>query len=130
MLGSHRSERLREDIDKVLGLSAAFLVHMVQATDADLARCAEAGVPLVLCPRSNAFFGLTPDIPRLLRAGVELHLGTDNAMINTPSMLREMEFAYRIGRLKGGVSAKAIFELALRARRLVESKASRAIGVV
>ena len=129
MFAIHCSERIREDIDKVLDLSPAFLVHMVQATDADLARCAEAGVPIVLCPRSNAFFGMTPDIPRLLRAGVELHLGTDNAMINTPSMLREMEFAYRIGRLKGGVSAKAIFEMALRARRLEDPKASVGIRV-
>jgi len=50
-------------------------------------------------------------------------------MINTPSMLREMEFAYRIGRLKGGVSAKAIFEMALRARRLEDPKASVGIRV-
>jgi len=129
MFAIHCSERIREEIDEVLDLSPAFLVHMIQATDADLARCADADVPIVLCPRSNAFFGMTPDIPRLLGAGVELHLGTDNAMINTPSMLREMEFAYRIGRMKGGVSAKAIFEMALRGRRLADPKASFGIRV-
>lgn len=125
----HCSERIREDIDKVLDLSPAFLVHMVQATDADLARVADAGVPVVVCPRSNAFFGLTPDIPRMLRAGVELRLGTDNAMINVPSILREMDFAYRAARMKGEVPARTILEMALRGRRLRDPKAACALRV-
>lgn len=125
----HCSERIREDIDRVLALRPAFLVHMVQATDADLARCSDAGVPVVVCPRSNAFFGMTPDIPRMLRAGVELHLGTDNAMINVPSMLREMEFAYRVARLKGEVPAREIFEMALRGRRLADPKSACGVRV-
>src|SRR5205823_14583806 len=103
MFAVHCSERIREKIDHVLDLRPTFLVHMVHATDADLARCSDAEVPIVVCPRSNAFFGMTPDIPRMLRAGVELHLGTDNAMINVPSMFREMEFAYRVARLNGDV---------------------------
>lgn len=118
----HCSERIREDVDKVLDLHPAFVVHMVQATDADLARCADAGVPIVVCPRSNAFFGMTPDIPRMARAGVELHLGTDNAMINAPYMLREMEFAYRVARLHGGMAAKEIVRMALRGRRNANPK--------
>ncbi len=125
----HCSERVREDIDAVLDLHPAFLVHMVQATDADLVRCADASVPIVVCPRSNAFFGLMPDIPRMLRAGVELWLGTDNAMINVPSMLREIDFAYRIARLKGQVLAREVFEMALRGRRLSEPEATGGIRV-
>jgi len=120
----HCSERIREDIDKVLDLTPAFLIHMMQATDADLIRCADADVPIVVCPRSNAFFGMTPDIPRMVRAGVELRLGTDNAMINVPSMLREIEFAYRVARMKGDVSAREIFAMALRGRRLADPKTS------
>lgn len=125
----HCSERVREDIDEVLDLKPAFLVHMVQATDADLERCADADVPIVVCPRSNAFFGMTPDIPRMLRAGVELRLGTDNAMINGPSMINEIEFAYRIARLKGEVRAKEIVEMALRGRRLCDPESACAVRV-
>ncbi len=125
----HCSERIREDIDRVLDLRPAFLVHMVQATDADLQRTADAGVPIVVCPRSNAFFGLTPDLPRMLRAGVELRLGTDNAMINVPSLLREIEFAYRVGRLRGDIPAREILEMALRGRRLKNPDAACAIRV-
>jgi cytosine/adenosine deaminase-related metal-dependent hydrolase len=119
----HCSERIREDIDAVLDLAPAFLVHMIHATDADLERCADAHVPIVVCPRSNAFFGLAPDLPRMLRAGVELRLGTDNAMINIPSMLREIESAYRVSRMRGEVPAREVFEMALRGRRLLEPDA-------
>ncbi len=125
----HCSERIREDIDKVLDLSPAFLVHMVQATDSDLERVADAGVPVVVCPRSNAFFGLTPDIPRLLRAGLELRLGTDNAMINVPSVLREIDFAYRVSRMTGEVPARTILDMALAGRRLREPQASCTIRI-
>gem|GEM_PF-142796 len=126
---THCSERVREDIDAVLELKPTFLVHMIHATDSDLERCAEARVPVVICPRSNAFFGMTPDVPRLLRAGIEVWLGTDNAMISTPSLLREMEFAYRIARLRGGVPAMEILEMALRGRRFVDPKATTGIRV-
>jgi cytosine/adenosine deaminase-related metal-dependent hydrolase len=125
----HCSERIREDIDAVLDLRPAFLVHMIQATDADLERAADAGVPVVVCPRSNAFFGMTPDLPRMLRAGVELRLGTDNAMINVPSMLREIDFAYRIARMRGDFTAREVFEMALRGRRLLEPNAALGIRV-
>src|SRR5207245_9323158 len=40
----HCSERVREEIDAVLDLKPAFLVHMIHATDADLERCADAHV--------------------------------------------------------------------------------------
>ncbi len=113
---AHCSERVREDIDSVLDLKPAFLVHMLEATDADLERCVDARVPIVVCPRSNVFFGKVPDLPRLLRIGVDVRLGTDNAMVNAPSMLREMEFAYKIGRLKGYVEARDILAMALRGR--------------
>ncbi|OGS48753.1 MAG: hypothetical protein A3K68_03960 [Euryarchaeota archaeon RBG_16_68_13] len=119
ILGLHCSERLRENIDLVLDLKPRFLIHMVQATEADLERCKDASVPIVVCPRSNAFFGMVPDIPRMIRIGVDVWLGTDNAMINNPSMLREMDFAFRVARLRGGVPARTVVEMALRGRKLL-----------
>ncbi len=127
MFAIHCSERIREDVDKVLDLDPAFLVHMNRATDADLERCVDSEVPIVVCPRSNAFFGMTPDLPRMLRLGVELRLGTDNAMINPPSVLQEMDFAYRIARLHGEFPAKEILAMALRGRRLADPDDAGAI---
>ncbi len=62
-------------------------------------------------------------------AGVELRLGTDNAMINVPSMLREIDFAYRIARMRGEVPAREIFEMALRGRRLSDPNAAGGLRV-
>ena len=50
-------------------------------------------------------------------------------MINVPSMLREIEFAYRVARMNGGATARAIFEMALRGRRLADPDRSGAIRV-
>ncbi len=72
---------------------------------------------------------MTPDIPHMIQSGVQLLLGTDNAMINVPSMLREIEFAYRVARMNGGATARAIFEMALRGRRLADPDRSCAIQV-
>jgi cytosine/adenosine deaminase-related metal-dependent hydrolase len=112
----HASERVREDIDLVLDLHPRFLVHMVKADPSDLERVAAAGIPVVVCPRSNLFFGLVPDIPGLLDAGLQVLLGTDNAMVSNPSVLREMETAYKVARLKGGVPAEAVVRMATGAR--------------
>ena len=110
----HASERVREDIDVILHLKPDLLVHLLEATDADLERVADAGVPVAVCPRSNAFFGKLVDLPRLARIGIPFLLGTDNAMVNAPSMLRELDFAWRVARLRGGVEPRILLDAALR----------------
>src|SRR3989454_7724696 len=127
VFATHCSERVREDIDDVLDLKPAFLVHMLEATDADLERTADAGVTVVSCPRSNVFFGKVPDLPRFLRAGLAVHLGTDNAMVNSPSILREMEFAYKVSRLRGGISARDAGTMALRGKNGIRGPADLGI---
>ncbi len=81
MLALHVSERIREDIDYVMSLDPDLVVHMVQATDSDLKRCADEDVPISVCPSSNLYFGMTPPVARMLDAGADVCLGTDNAML-------------------------------------------------
>jgi cytosine/adenosine deaminase-related metal-dependent hydrolase len=110
----HASERTREDIDFILDLKPDFLIHMNKATESDLKLCAESNVPIILCPRSEVFFGHVPNIPLMIKSDVTLALGTDNAMLNSPdSLLREMEFAYKVSRLSGGSLAKDILDMVL-----------------
>ncbi|HTY47939.1 MAG TPA: amidohydrolase family protein [Methanomassiliicoccales archaeon] len=97
----HASERVREDIDRVLALKPDFIVHMTKASVEDLQACAEKEARIVVCPRSNLFFGNLPPLAAMLEQGVEVSLGTDNAMFCTPDMLVEMEFAARLLRLQG-----------------------------
>lgn len=124
----HVSERIREDIDDVLDLKPSFLVHMTMAEPQDLEACARAGVPIVTCPRSNMFFGHLPPLAEMLKAGAKVALGTDNAMLNMPDVLSEMEFAGRILRLQGVKEVNAVVEMAIvNGRKLLKEKV--AIGI-
>ena len=104
----HCSEDVREPIDEVLKLDVHHLVHMIEAEKEDLEKCVEEDVPIVICPRSNMFFGKIPNIPHMVDVGLDLSLGTDNAMICNPDMFSEMESAYRVSRFNGGVDAEEI----------------------
>ena len=88
----HASECFREDIDLILDLKPDFLVHMVFASESDIVHVADDGIPIVVCPRSNAFFDLRPDVELMKKVGVELLVGTDNAMLNPPGILDEIKY--------------------------------------
>lgn len=92
----HVSERVREDIDAVLSLEPAFVVHMVEATDPDLRKCVDADVPIAVCPRSNRFFGKVPPLARMVETGNTVALGTDNAMLCSPDLRPEALLANSI----------------------------------
>ncbi len=117
----HASEASREDVDVVLDLKPDFLIHMTMASSSDWERCAQEGVPVVVCPRSQLFFGRLPDIPGMLEAGLTLYLGTDNAMFASPSMLREMEFAYHVSKLRTSLPPERVIRMAIGGAKLLNS---------
>jgi len=88
----HASEAVREDIDLILDLKPDFLVHMVSATESDLTHVKDENIPVVICPRSNAFFNLKMNLKLMKKTRVDLMLGTDNAMLNTPNVLEELRY--------------------------------------
>jgi hypothetical protein len=92
ILALHLSEERREDVDVALSLRPHLLVHGLECTADDLRAIARAHIPVVVCPRSSAFFGLNLDVDRMIRSGVKVMLGTDNAMISSGSVLEEAGF--------------------------------------
>ncbi len=88
----HASEAVREDINAILDLKPTFLIHMCKANDSDLEIIANEGIPVVVCPRSNAFFGIKTKVEEMKEKGIKLMLGTDNAMINPPNIIEEMAY--------------------------------------
>ena len=88
-LAIHVSERVREDFGRILSLEPDFIVHMCEATDADMKACADADIPVVVCPTSNLYFGKVPPIRRMYNAGVRMCIGTDNAMLCKPDIFAE-----------------------------------------
>jgi len=92
----HASESKREDIETLLSYDPFFLVHMTQATKQDLRTVAEETIPIVVCPRSNNFFDLTPPLRQMKEQQVQLLLGTDNAMLHSPCILDEIKFVLEL----------------------------------
>ncbi len=101
-LAIHASERVREDIDLILSLDPAFVVHMCEAGGSDFLKCAEAEVPIVVCPGSNAYFGKAPPLARMESCGVSMALGTDNGMLRIPDLAAEAGLFVRTIRKQGG----------------------------
>jgi cytosine/adenosine deaminase-related metal-dependent hydrolase len=108
----HVSEAINEKIDSIIELKPDFIVHMLEATNKDLNKIAEHNIPVVVCPRANMFYGKFPNLGAMLKANNKLMLGTDNAMITIPDMLREIEFTFRISKLSGGMTPKELLQIA------------------
>ncbi|CCQ37369.1 amidohydrolase domain protein [Natronomonas moolapensis 8.8.11] len=94
--GIHAGERDAADVNPALDLDPDFLVHMVHAEPRHLERVEDRGVPIAVCPRSNLVTGVgVPPIAELLKR-TTVALGTDNVMLNSPSMFREMAFVSKL----------------------------------
>ena len=73
------------------------LVHLTNPKADDLAQVSKSNQNIVLCPRANATLnvGVAP-LNKMLDLGLKPLLGTDNVMLNSPNMLRELEFTLKI----------------------------------
>ncbi len=90
----------RGDLARALDLYDPHLVvHMTSANADEIALLARSGKTAVLNPRANAALGLSlPPVAALLDAGANLLLGTDNGMLNSPSILAELDFTYKLAK--------------------------------
>lgn len=83
-----------EDFKRMDLLSSKLVAaHMVHVTDEEIELCAEKGVHIAHCPSSNSKLasGFCP-VHKLLKAGVNVALGTDSACSNNSlSLLEEMK---------------------------------------
>ena len=91
--GIHAGERDPHDVQPAIDLEPDHLVHMVHAEPDHLEQVQDREIPVVACPRSNLVTGVgLPDL-QALDEHTTVALGTDNVMLNSPSMFREMAFA-------------------------------------
>ena len=98
----HAGEPDATDIHPALDLAPDLLVHMVHAEAEHLERVADQGTPIAVCPRANRVLGVgRPPIGTLLEY-TDVALGTDNVMLNAPSMFREMEYTAKTFGLDSG----------------------------
>jgi len=108
LFGIHAGEVDSSDINAAMDLDPDFLVHMVHPEPLHLERLADGGPPVVCCPRSNLATNVgTPPIADLA-SRTTVALGTDNVMLSSPSMFREMALAESIA----DVSARDVLQMA------------------
>jgi cytosine/adenosine deaminase-related metal-dependent hydrolase len=119
LVAFHAGEKNPDDIDEALTFEPDLLVHCTHATDAQLRRIVDMGIPVAVCPRSNWVLGVTaspahPPIARIIELGGILYLGTDNVMFVQPDMLQEMAFTATVYR----ASPEEILRAAIAGARL------------
>ena len=100
---------------RALTMKPDFLVHMTYASKSDLKMASKKTKGIVICPRANSSLAEgIPDIDLMQKSGCVLALGTDNVMINSPDMFREMDFIWKVtmGLHKKRIDAKEILKMA------------------
>jgi cytosine/adenosine deaminase-related metal-dependent hydrolase len=93
----HAGERDAGDIDAALAFDPDLIIHATHATRTQLRHCAENGIPIAVCPRSNWTLGVTssarhPPLFAMRELGCTVYLGTDNVMFVPPDLFGEMAF--------------------------------------
>ena len=78
-------------------LKPDFLVHMTYASKSDLNMTSKKTRGIVVCPRANASLAEgIPDIVQMMKMNCNIAIGTDNVMINSPDLFREMDFLWKV----------------------------------
>jgi cytosine/adenosine deaminase-related metal-dependent hydrolase len=100
---------------RALNMKPHFLVHMTYASSNDLRSASKKTSGIVICPRANAALAEgIPDIELMKKFGCTIALGTDNVMINSPDIFREMDYLWKVtmGIHKKRIDPKEILKMA------------------
>ena len=100
---------------RALQMKPHFLVHMTNASQSDLHLASKKTNGIVVCPRANAALAEgIPDVNLMLKAKCNVAIGTDNVMINSPDMFREMDYLWKVSMAlyKKRVDPKNILKMA------------------
>lgn len=83
----------KTEIQRALELDPDFIIHATNPLQNDLDLIEKNNVPVVLCPRSNYKTGVgLPPLEEIIELDTTIGLGTDNAMLNSTSILDELRF--------------------------------------
>ncbi|NJL21670.1 MAG: amidohydrolase family protein [Leptolyngbyaceae cyanobacterium SM1_3_5] len=94
----------RGDLERAIDLyDPDLIIHATVATAEEIALLSRDRRNVVLNPRANANLGLPlPPIAALLESDANLLLGTDNGLLNSPNLLAELDFTYKIAKSQFG----------------------------
>jgi cytosine/adenosine deaminase-related metal-dependent hydrolase len=105
----------KTEVERALKAGFSLLVHLTSPLNDDLKLVAETGTSIVSCPRSNGSLGVgIPPLKDMINLGINVVLGTDNVMFNSPNMFTEMEYALKVtrGYYQEYISPLEVFKMA------------------
>lgn len=84
---------MTEPLRAIKHFEADLLVHCIHVDYSELVEIKASQASIVCCPRSNATLRVGfPKVDVMLDLGLNVALGTDNLMVNSLELFREMEF--------------------------------------
>lgn len=87
----------KTEIEKGINSNFDQLVHVTNPKGNDMDLISKSSANIVVCPRANATLNVgVSRLNEMLGSGVRPLLGTDNVMLNSPNMLRELEFTLKL----------------------------------
>jgi cytosine/adenosine deaminase-related metal-dependent hydrolase len=99
----------KSEVDRIMEhLKPDFVVHMTNATENEISLVAKSGTGVVICPRANGVLGAgMPKVAQMLKQDCLIAIGTDNVMLNSPDILRELDYTWKVSRATEGEMIKA-----------------------
>jgi len=107
----------QSEVERALkNLDLDFIIHLTQATEEDIELVSKRNILVVCCPRANSILGLGfPPIIKMMERGIIIALGTDNVMLNSADLFREMDYTSRMIRAMerdpSAISSKDIMKM-------------------
>ena len=105
----------KTEVQRAMLLKPSFLIHMTFATNNDLKLAAKNTRGIVVCPRANSSLAEgIPNISLMQKFGCNITIGTDNVMINSPDVFREMDYLWKVtmGMSQNRFNPKQILKMA------------------
>ena len=105
----------KSEVQRAIEADLNILIHVTAPVGNDLKLISDSNSSVVCCPRSNGTLSVgIPPVNDMLKHKINVLLGTDNIMFNSPNMLREMEYALKVTRgcYREYVSPTEIFKMA------------------
>ena len=116
---SNQIESLNEsgktEIEKGIDSNFDQLVHLTNSKSNDLDLVSKSGSSVVVCPRANATLNVgVCRLNEMLDLGIKPLIGTDNVMLNSPNILRELEFTLKLMSVyyKSYINPKQLLQMA------------------
>ncbi|WP_405303976.1 amidohydrolase family protein [Methanobrevibacter sp.] len=87
----------KTEIERGIDSNFGQLVHLTNPKNDDLDLVSRSDSNVVVCPRANATLNVgVSHLNEMLGSGIKPLIGTDNVMLNSPNMFRELEFTLKL----------------------------------